>query len=213
MDTDLKGQNLCTPEFFDISDDDIFKAMKEIPGYLDITPGDFKDLYRFAYKQAIERLTRSVKALDVMTKTVISVERHTSSGEVAFLLATNGIAGAPVVDERKKVVGVISEKDFLLHMGSKDTRSFMDVIAQCLSNKGCVAITMRQDKAEDIMTSPAITIREDTPVSEIVNIFTEKSINRVPVTDDQGNLLGIVARADILQSSFPVKNPGPASGP
>ena len=66
MDTDLKGQNLCTPGFFDISDDDIFKAMKEIPGYLDITPGDFKDLYRFAYKQAIERLTRSVK-VDVMS--------------------------------------------------------------------------------------------------------------------------------------------------
>ena len=97
---------------------------------------------------------------------------------------------------------IISEKDFLLHMGSKDTRSFMDVVAQCLSNKGCVAITMRQQKAEDIMTSPAITIREDTPVSEIVNIFTKKNINRVPVTDDQGNLLGIVARADILQSSF-----------
>ena len=66
MDTDLKGQNLCTPEFFDISDDDIFKAMKEIPGYLDTTPGDFKDLYRFAYKQTIERLTRSVK-VDVMS--------------------------------------------------------------------------------------------------------------------------------------------------
>ena len=38
MGTDLKGQNICTPEIFDISDDDIFKAMKEIPGYLDITP-------------------------------------------------------------------------------------------------------------------------------------------------------------------------------
>ena len=62
---------------------------------------------------------------------------------------------------------------------------------------------MHQQKAEDIMTSPAITVREDTPVSEIATIFTEEEINRVPVTDDGGKLLGIVAREDIVKSSFP----------
>lgn len=44
----------------DISDDDILKAMKDISGYLDITPGDFKEIYLFAYRHAVERLTHSV---------------------------------------------------------------------------------------------------------------------------------------------------------
>ena len=205
MDKNIQDQNICTPHLFDISDDDIFDAMKDIHGYLDITPGDFKTLYHSAFKHAIERLTHSVKARDVMTERVIFVKRDTPLEEVANTMATHGIAGIPVVENGEKVMGVISEKDFLFQMGGKDTNSFMDVVAQCLRNKGCVAITMRRQKAEDIMTSPAVTVREDTPVSEIANILTEKNINRVPVTDREGKLLGIVARADILQSSFPLK--------
>jgi len=187
----------------DISDDDILKAMKEISGYLDITPGDFKEIYRFAYRHAVDRLTYSVTAGKVMTTDVVFVKKDDSLETAAETMARHGIAGVPVVENGEKVVGVISEKDFLSHMGGDDAKSFMEVVAQYLRNKGCIAITMRQQKAEDIMTSPAITVREDTPVSEIANIFTEKEINRVPVTDDGGKLLGIVAREDIVKSSFP----------
>ena len=187
----------------DISDDDILKAMKEISGYLDITPGDFKEIYRFAYRHAVDRLTHSLTAGEVMTTDVVFVKRDDPLETAAAIMARHGIAGVPVVENGEKVVGVISEKDFLFHMGGKDARSFMEVVVQCLRNKGCVAITLRRQKAEDIMTSPAITVRENTPVSEIATIFTEKEINRVPVIDDGGNLLGIVAREDIVKSSFP----------
>ncbi|MFC1822739.1 CBS domain-containing protein [Thermodesulfobacteriota bacterium] len=195
--------DVCVPQIFEISDDDILEAMKEIHGYLDITPGDFKVLYGTAYKHAVERLTNLGKARDVMTREVIFVERGTPSDQVANLMAVHGVAGVPVLENGKKVAGVISEKDFLFHMGNRDTRSFMEVVAQCLENKGCVAITMRKQKAEDIMNAPAITVREDTPISEIASIFSEKNINRVPVIDEAGLLLGIVARADIVQASFP----------
>ncbi len=205
MDKISSDNKAFKPQFCDISDDDIFEAMKDIPGYLDITPQDFKVLYRSAFKHAIERLTEQVKAQDVMTDKVISVREDTSSGEVAKRMAAHGITGIPVVDAEKRVVGIISETDFLFQMGNKDTRSFMDVVERCLRNKGCIAITMRRLKAQDIMSSPAVTVRADTPISEIANIFTEKNINRAPVTDEKGNLLGIVARADLIQSSLLMK--------
>lgn len=192
----------CNP--FDISDDDVLKAMKDIDGYLDITPSDFKALYGLALAHAVERLTRLFKARDVMTKKVIYVERDTPSEEVAHVMATHGVSGVPVLDEGRKVVGVISEKDFLFHFGTEDTRSFMDVVAHCLRNKGCLALSMRKQMAEDFMTSPAITVSEETLVSEIANILTEKNISRVPVTDPGGKVLGIVARADIIQTSCPL---------
>ena len=192
----------------DISDDDIFKAMKDISGYLDITPGDFKEIYRFAYQHAVDRLTHSLTAREVMTTDVVFVKNDDPLETAAETMAHRGIAGVPVVVTGKKVVGVISEKDFFFHMGGKDARSFMGVVAQCLRDKGCVAIPMRRQKTEDIMTSPAITVRENTPVSEIATIFTAKGINRVPVTDDGGKLLGIVAREDIVKSSFPQKQKG-----
>ena len=185
----------------DMSDEDILDAMKSIPGYLDITPGDFKEIFRYAYGHAVERITQSLLAQNVMTTEVISVTPETSLKETAATMAAHGISGIPVIDDRETVVGVISEKDFLFHMGEKRTRSIMNVIAQCLTDSGCVAVSIRTGQAKDIMTSPAHTVFEDTPVFEIASIFAEKNINRVPVLDKNGHLVGIVARADIFQAA------------
>ena len=185
----------------DMSDEDILDAMKSIPGYLDITPGDFKEIFRYAYRHAIERIAKSLVAKDVMTEKLISVTPDTSLKETSARMAAHGISGVPVIDESNSVVGVISEKDFLFHMGEKKTRSTMEVITQCLSSKGCVAVSMHTGFAKDIMTSPALTVFDDTPVFEIASIFAEKNINRVPVLDQNGHLVGIVARADIFRTT------------
>ncbi|MDY6855682.1 MAG: hypothetical protein SWO11_13435 [Thermodesulfobacteriota bacterium] len=63
---------LCS---LDVSNEDMLEAMKDIDGYVDITPRNAKELYRFAYRHAVERLIHSVKAKDIMTKTVIFVKR------------------------------------------------------------------------------------------------------------------------------------------
>ena len=186
----------CRP--VDISDDDIYDAMKEIPGYLDITPGDFKEVFRFAYQHAVERLS-SVKAGDVMVTEVVSVTRKTPLDQVATVMARHSISGVPVVEEGERVVGVISEKDFLTRMGEQDTETFMGVVAECLKGLGCVAVSIRGQNAEDIMTSPAVTVNEETSIREIANLLTEKNINRVPVINRKGHLVGIISRADIVR--------------
>jgi CBS domain-containing protein len=196
----LKKDVFSSPPL-DISDDDILEAMRDIRGYLDITPGDFKDLYRFAYNHAIERLTKLAKAGDMMTSQVVFVRQKTPLKAVAETMSSHGISGVPVVDDEDKVVGVISEKDFLSLMDTKKTESFMGVVAQCLTNKGCVAKPMRKQNAEDIMTSPAITVGENTSIAEIVDILRERNINRVPVIDQQDKLIGIVSRQDVVQAS------------
>jgi len=184
-----------------MSEEDVLDAMKSIPGYLDITPGDFKEIFGFAYRQAIERIAHSHLAKDVMTVEVISVDSKTSLKETATTMAVHGVSGIPVVDELRSVVGVISEKDFLSHMGDKKSHSIMHVIAQCLSSNGCVAISMRTGHAKDIMTSPAYTVSETASILEIASIFAQKNINRVPVIDKYGRLAGIVTRADIFRST------------
>ncbi len=189
----------------EVTDKDILEAMKDIPGYLDITPKDFKELYQVAYRHALSRITRSLKAKDIMTSKVFSAERETPLKEVALLMAQNKISGVPVVNENGSAAGIISEKDFLSNMGAKDPKTFMGVVAECLKDKGCVVVSIRAKKAGDIMTSPAITVSEDTSVMEIANIFTEKNINRVPVIDRRSSVTGIVSREDIVRASL-IKN-------
>ena len=190
------------PINIEISDDDIYEAMKNIPGYLDITPADLKEIYKFAYRHAWERITQSVKAHDIMTKQVFSVKKDTPLKEVAELMAKEKISGIPVLEDDCKIAGIISEKDFLSGMGSEDKTHFMAFVAECLGGKGCAAFPVSLQKAEDIMTSPAIIVREGATVFEISNIFSQKNINRVPVADREGKLLGIVSRADIIRASM-----------
>jgi len=198
---DENEEKETVPFAVDLSDEDIFEAMKDIQGYLDITPADLKEVYKLAYRHAYDRIVRAVRAGDVMTAKVFSVKRETPLRDVAALMAGEKISGVPVVSGDGRVVGIISEKDFLTHMGSGDKKHFMAVVSECLRGGGCVAMPMRLQKAEDIMSSPAVSVEEDTPAIEIARLLTERCINRVPVTDREGRLKGIVSRSDVVRAS------------
>ena len=186
----------------DLSDKDIYDAMKSIPGYLDITPGDFKELYQVAYKHALERIRKSLKAGDVMTRKVVSVRLETLLEEAAVVMAEHNVSGVPVLEKHGRVAGVISEHDFLKRMSQGETRSFMGILAECMASKGCAVLPIKGRTAADIMSSPAITVREDTPASEIASLLTEKRIHRVPVIDTEGLVRGMITRSDLLKASF-----------
>ncbi len=198
MDEKRDGNDL--PVEIEVSDEDIYEAMKDIQGYLDITPADLKEIYRLAYRHALSRITTSVRAKDIMTAKVFSVKKTTPIQEVADVMAAQGISGVPVLDDNGKVAGVISEKDFLSSMGAKDKTHFMGVVAECLKG-GCVALPIRKKKAEDIMSSPPVTVGGEATATEIARLFAEKNINRVPVSDSEGNLIGIVSRGDIVRAA------------
>jgi CBS-domain-containing membrane protein len=184
----------------DISDSDIFEAMKEIPGYLDITPSDLKDIYRHAFRHALERLNRPVTATQVMTRPVHHVSVDTPIEEVAELMAERRVSGVPVLDKAGRVAGIVSEKDFLSRMGPPGRVHVMGIVAACLGGRKCLATPIRGRLASEIMTSPAITVREEASTLEIMEIFNTRNINRVPVLDSAGKLSGIVSRGDLLRA-------------
>jgi len=188
----------------ELSDEDIVAAMGEVQGYLDITPGDFREIYHFAYGHAVSRLTNRVLAREIMTRDVIAVASDATLPEVASVMARSGVSGVPVIDAERRVVGVISEKDFLSSMGADKRGSFMEVVADCLDSKGCVALPIREEHAAEVMTTPPITAGEDARLCELTTLLGQKGrINRVPIVDGDGRLVGIVTRADIVHGLFP----------
>ena len=193
-----KETDFCSP--LNISEEDILEAMRDIQGYLDISPGDFKEIFQFAYRHAVSRLMESRKAVDIMTKVVHCVELPMDLRQAAMFLAEKKISGAPVVDDQGKVVGVVSEKDFLVRMGVGETASLMEIIAQCLNNKGCVATVLRNHDIRDIMTQPAITAGLEITVAAISALFIDKRINRLPIVDHDDRPVGIVTRTDLVNS-------------
>lgn len=198
----MDSKNTCTPCPVDISEKDILEAMAEIDGYLDITPADFILIYKISYQHAVHRLSGNVKARDVMSRKVIHVTEDASLKEAARIMAENNITGLPVVDHGSRLVGVLSEKDFFREAGMGTNLSFMAVISQCMNNSGCLVSSLNTRKVGDIMTAPAVTVTEDTPLSEVADILNTRKINRVPVIGMDSKLCGIVTRSDIVQSCF-----------
>jgi CBS domain-containing protein len=137
-----------------------------------------------------------------MIERVLHVLPDTDMAEAARILSDNSISGLPVIDADRRVVGVVSEKDILSQLGFKDKVSFMAIVTQCLQAGGCLSLPVRTPAVREIMSSPAITVSPRTPLVEIAKLLTEKGINRLPVTDPRGRLLGIVARSDIVNATL-----------
>ena len=106
-----------------ISNEDVFEAMKKIPGYLDITPKDFLELYHEAYQHALGRLKSAIKAEHIMTASVVTIDENKPLADAAQLMANFNISGLPVIDSQGQVSGVISDKDFLKHMNITEKTS------------------------------------------------------------------------------------------
>lgn len=200
-----KSITSCVP--VDISDRDIYEAMSEVPGYLDITPGDFKEVYRKAYEHAVRRLTRSTKVEEVMSVDVIVALTETPLAEVAELMARHKVSGVPVLNEDRTVAGIISEADFLSRMGGVESGTVMNVIADCLRGNSCLAAPIRAKTAKDIMSRPVVRVPRDALLMDVATLMTDRKINRVPVVDEADRLIGIVTRADVVRSSLVSESP------
>ncbi len=186
----------------EISDDDIFEAMKDMDGFIDITLSDFRELYQFAFKHALERIFSGMTAKSIMTSKVIHVTEDTRLPAIVEIMAANSISGVPVVDDQMCVSGIISEKDVLYHMGDEGPKSFMGILAECLGETRCFAVSLKDLTAKSIMSSPTITAVAEASVFDIKRILAENNINRVPIVSRNKKLIGIVSRADALKAQF-----------
>jgi len=183
-----------------LSEEDILRAMRDMHGYVDVTPGDFREIYETAYVHARARLARTTMAREIMTSPAHCLGLDMAAPEAARFLSGRGVTGAPVLDGSGAVCGVVSEKDFLRKMGVTGAPSLLDVVARCLGTTGCLVADLRGLTVAGLMTAPAITAPEDITVEDVSSLFMEKSINRLPICDSDGRPLGIVTRTDLVRA-------------
>ncbi|MBC7543260.1 MAG: CBS domain-containing protein [Candidatus Sericytochromatia bacterium] len=140
---------------------------------------------------------------DVMTSPVITVTPDTTVSEIARLLTTRRISGVPVVDDGK-VIGMVSEGDLLWKEGTLHAPIYVTLLDAIIPIGGPhFDEELRKaagTTAKDVMTSPVIGIVPDADVTVAASRMLDHKINRLPVIDGHGHLLGIVARADLIRS-------------
>lgn len=129
---------------------------------------------------------------DVMTTSVVTVDRITPYKEIAKRLAEHKIGGVPVLTMGRHVVGVVSEGDLLAARATNPAagRRWLGRPSKRQWHHGTMA--------EDLMTSPAITIRPDATIAAAARLMNAHHVRFLPVVDPVGRLLGIVSRRDLL---------------
>lgn len=146
-----------------------------------------------------------MRAEDIMTRTVVSIHQDASVQEAARVLVERGISGLPVVDDEGRVVGIVTEGDLLKRLRNLQLPTFIDLfggIFALRSNRDIEAelAEMTARKVRELMTADVVTVRPDSDVQEIANLLISKRIKRVPVTEEDGTLVGIVSRTDVVKT-------------
>lgn len=142
-----------------------------------------------------------MNAADVMVTSVICVRVDALVESVAETLLANRISAVPVLDECGAMVGIVSEGD-LIHRVEADTERRRSWWLELLTGRETQAREYTKShgrKAGDVMTRSVVTVTADTPVRDLACLLEKHRIKRVPVMQD-GNIIGIVSRANLIQA-------------
>lgn len=142
-----------------------------------------------------------MRAHQIMTKDVITVTPQTTIEEAAKVMLQTHISGLPVLNDAGRLVGIVSESDFLRRseIGTGRKRSSW---LQFILGAGKVAsefVRERGRKVGDVMTPDPITVDEETPLEDLVRLMEKNDIKRLPVMSGR-TLKGIVTRSNLLQA-------------
>jgi CBS-domain-containing membrane protein len=130
---------------------------------------------------------------DVMTTRVIWVRKDATFREMAVALREYRVSAFPVVDDDRKVIGVVSEADMLNKEALIDEPGFVDGILHRRDQAKARGVT-----AGDLMTTAVVAVRPEDTVEHAAKLMYDRGVKRLPVTDENGHLVGIISRADVL---------------
>jgi CBS-domain-containing membrane protein len=175
----------------DLSDDAIVGALREMPGYIDVTVGDLREIYRRAYPRAVEQSLRGLRARDLMRIGVRPARPDMALVDAARLLAEQAVCSLPVVDDSGRVVGLFATADLLhrLHAGST-----LQLLLRLIDDSSSVDRAALAVSVSNVMRSSAVAVTEDAGFQVIAAAFAQDGISSMPVTDARGRLLGILDR-------------------
>jgi CBS domain-containing protein len=154
----------------------------------------------------------TITVAEIMRRVVPTVAPGDTIGTVASVIATHGVPGVPVVSDGV-MHGIITESDLVFReaeVSIPGVATFFDAVLV-----GDAGTPFEEDlkrvlsaTAEQLMTAPVYSIRQQATLQEVATLMTEYKVNPVPVVDDGNNLVGIISRSDLVRVIARLENEG-----
>ena len=161
-------------------------------------------------------MPRNTRVDEVMTTDVLAFSPDQNVQEAMAALVDRGVDGAPVVDDRGMVVGILSTGDLIVQESRLHLPTVISLFGASLELPSSQK-HFEQDLAkalgsrvDEVMDSDPVTVAPGDSLETAATLLHDKEVSRLPVVDDDGRLVGLLARGDILRSIIKDARPGAA---
>lgn len=135
---------------------------------------------------------------DVMTQRVVTARQTTPFRELLTLLREHHISALPVIDTADRVVGVVSDSDLYLKQVEPLRHRWPPLLGR--RHRRVEQAKALGETAAQLMSAPAVTVQPDRSLADAATRMYRHEVKRLPVVDDNGRLVGIVTRGDLLRA-------------
>lgn len=156
------------------------------------------DVVQYAPGRRPDPLAQPVQ--DVMRTEVVAIPPDTPLAEVVTMLLQKGYRSLPVVDTSRRLLGIITDGDLLNRAGLSARLDFQEELSDANVKKRLAALRTQDTKAEELMTSPVITVSPSDPLRQAVELMATHHLKRLPVVNGNRRLVGWISRVDVLRA-------------
>ena len=170
-----------------------------LPGYLPMVPL-LPSQMNFVGKDLTTapeiRRSKALKVKDIMTTGVLTVQTGTPLSKAAGYMAEHNVSSLPVVDVDNKLIGIITESDFLAALNISEDSAMTEMFNMIIRRKR--PAKTRGTSVDGLMTRNPITIKEDDTVNHAIQVMDKNKIKRLVITDGKHHVHGIISRPDLM---------------
>lgn len=187
-----------------LSREDFEQALADMGHVVDVSVNDLMLVADKARKHAMLRRKETVLIEDLMSQPVETVTPETTLGDAAELMLTRRVSGLPVVDPDKKLVGIITEADFLCAIGvpcHHPAQNLWQRLEDMFSAR-TPELHEPNEPVASVMTRNVVSVKARQILHEAVEAMKVNQVKRLVVVDGQQSPIGMITRSDLVRAFF-----------
>lgn len=184
-----------------ITSQDIEQALKSSKSLIDVTTAQLSQLLSNAEMNTFKRVRGDICCADIMVRDIITVEYGTEVEDAWQLIQTKKLKVIPVVDNAKRVIGIITWHDFFKHINLNAYDSLQDQFRRFIRRTAKIE-TKKPEAVGHIMTPFVVTLPETTHIVELIPLMSLQGHRQIPIINEEHRLVGMVYQANLVAALY-----------
>jgi CBS domain-containing membrane protein len=181
--------------------EDLDQVLKKHNRVLAVSREELEQIFMQTEMQAYGRRFGVISCVDIMSKDVLTAEFATELPVAWRLMMAHRIVALPVLNRARRVIGLVTQSDFLRHSGADDDQGIRANLQSFLRRSG-VTHSEKAEVVGQIMTSDPRTARDTAAITTLVPLMADSGYHHIPIVDSDARFVGIVTQSDLVAALY-----------